>query len=297
MEVLEKSEIKVRKSNVFVEGRYKFGVNDQKILLTIISCVKMDEKEFQPYRVSWLEIKKITGGQINTAAKLYGVCEALKNKTITIKKGLLEDSFGFLSGWIISPGEYAEFRIDPSMKEMLLDLLGSGRFTLYDLECVLALKSSYSVRIYEILKSLAWKGQPVDLALDDFKWSLDIDPDGSSYDDFGNFRRFILDRAKKDLELHTDIKFEYKAVKGGRRVKFLTFHIQANPRYQKTVQGAINKKSIIKAKKGDIVIINGEECEVLDGGCYYTKKGKRACLNHGALNELLKQGKAKLKNK
>lgn len=295
MELQEKTEIKVRKSNVFVEGRYKFGVNDQKILLMIISRIKMTDTEFQPYRVTWSEIKQATNGQINTSAKLDGVCEALKNKTIKIKKGLLEDNFGFLSGWIISPGEYAEFRVDTGMKELLLDLLGSGRFTLYDLECVLSLKSSYSVRIYEILKSLAWKNQPVELSLDDFKWSLDIDPNGSSYDDFGNFRRFILERAKKDLQLHTDIKFEYEALKEGRRVKKIVFRIHDNPRHQKTVQGAINKKSATRAQKGDVVIINGEECEVLDGGCYYTKKGKKQCIPHGTLNQMLKQGKAKLK--
>lgn len=295
MELLEKTEVKVRKSNVFVEGRYKFGVNDQKILLMIVSRVKMDEKDFQPYRVSWSEIKNATNGQINTAAKLDKVCETLKNKTIKIKKGLLEDNFGFLSGWIISPGEYAEFRIDTGMKSLLLDLLGEGKFTLYDLECVLSLRSSYSVRIYEILKSLAWKAQPVGMSLDDFKWSLDIDPNGTSYDDFGNFRQFILERAKRDLQLHTDIKFEYKAVKEGRRVKFLSFHIQSNPRYQKTVQGTINKKTVTRAQKGDTVVINGEECEVMDGGCYYTKNGKKQCIPHGTLNQMLKQGKAKLK--
>lgn len=79
-----------------------------------------------------------------------------------------------MSGWKVKVGKYVEFRIDPAMKELLLDLLEKGNFTLYDLEYVLSLNSTYSIRMYEILKSVYWKRRPVEVKLDRLKWLLDV---------------------------------------------------------------------------------------------------------------------------
>lgn len=165
----------VRKSNVFVEGRYRFNLNEQKILLQIISKIKLSDKEFKSYQVPWGDIKKFTNGRINTVKKIDQVCESLKSKTIKITNNKIEDNFGFLSGWKVFVGKYVEFRIDPGMKEMLLDLLEKGNFTIYDLEYILSLNSTYSIRIYEILKSVYWKNRPVEVQLDRLKWMLDIE--------------------------------------------------------------------------------------------------------------------------
>lgn len=77
---------KVRKSNLFIEGRYRFNLNEQKVLLQIISKIKVSDKEFVPYAVQWSDIKKATNGRINTVKKIDAVCDSLKAKTIKIKQ-------------------------------------------------------------------------------------------------------------------------------------------------------------------------------------------------------------------
>jgi len=109
----------VRKSNIFIDGRYRFGLHEQKILLLVVSKIKMNQADFVPYRVTWAEIKEISKGYLSTVAKIDKACESLKNKTISIKTGDVTDNFGFLSGWKTHQGEYVEFRLDPSMKAML----------------------------------------------------------------------------------------------------------------------------------------------------------------------------------
>jgi len=201
--------LKVRKSNVFVDGRYRFNLQEQKILLQIVSKIRIDEKDFTSYFVSWDDLKKVSNGRLNTSKKIDESCGKLKNKTIKIKKGNIEENFGFLSGWRTTAGQGVHFRIDPCMKEMLLDLLKEGNFTLYNLECAMAMTSSHSIRLYELMKSNQWKKQPVIISLDAIKWSLDIEKNSPTYSDFGAFRVHILEKSQKAFKKHTDIVFDY----------------------------------------------------------------------------------------
>jgi plasmid replication initiation protein len=287
----EGHEARVRKSNVFVDGRYRFNLHEQKILLQIISKIRMDDKEFSPYFVSWEDLKKISNGYLDTAKKIDESCQKLKNKTIKIKKGESEDNFGFLSGWKTTPGLGVHFRIDQSMKEMLLDLLAGGKFTLYNLECAMALNSSHSIRLYEILKSNQWKKQPFTLTLKDLKWSIDIGESSPTYDDFSNFRVHILEKAQKAFKRHTDIVFDYVPIKEGRRVVALEITVKENRKYQTTVQGEITKEETKSLLPGSIIMMDGKEYEYTGSGMY-TDKG---VIPGGEVYKLLKQGKAKLK--
>jgi len=289
---IKKSDLKVRKSNVFVNGRYRFGLHEQKILLQIISRVSSDEKDFSQYFISWADLKTISNGFLDTSKKIDQACEKLKNKTIKIvsEKGV-EDNFGFLSGWTTRAGQGVNFRIDPGMRCMLLNLLEDGNFTLYRLECAMALSSSYTIRFYELLKSEQWKSQPVLLHLEKIKWSLDISNNDKTYTNFSNFRVHILEKAKRDFKKYTDITFTYKTIKEGKRVTALEVSINENKTYQRTVQGETVKKSLEGVKTGQIIVIGGKEYQVMDGGIQY----KDGAIPTGSLNKLIWEGKAKIK--
>lgn len=282
----EKKEV-VRKSNVFIDGRYRFGLHEQKLLLLVVSQIRTDQKEFIPYQVPWAEIKRVSKGKLNTVAKIDQACENLKNKTITVKSGRVTDNFGFLSGWKTHEGKYVEFRIDPGMKEMLLGLLESGNFTLYDLEFALSLPSPYAIRMYEILKSHVWRKQPVTIDIEDLKHSLDIEKNNKTYANFSNFRRFILDRSKKNLAEHTDISFTYKTVKEGRRVVSVVFTIKDNKKYQKTIQ-SVSERDFVRP--GDLILIGGQECLVDSSACFY----QNTSIPIGDLTIMLRKGQIQI---
>lgn len=279
----------VRKSNIFVEGRYRFGVNEQKILLAVISKIRIGDKEFAPYRITWQTLKALSKEWLDSTARIDEACQNLKNKTIKIREGRKHDNFGFLSGWEVMPGAWVEFRVDPSMRDLLLDLLESGRFTLYRLECILGLNSTYSIRLYEIMKSHQYKRGWVKVRLDDLKWSLGV-PQTGAYDNFGKFKAQILEKSQDDLESHTDVKFEYRTVKSGRKVVALELKISANDFYQKTIRAAIIKRE--HAKEGDLIVYQGKEF-LFKGGEIRDEDGKPIRVN--TINKWLKEGKAIIK--
>lgn len=286
----KKAESQVRKSNVFIDGRYRFNLQEQKILLQIISKIKMDEKEFTSYFVSWAELKSISKNYLDSVKKIDESCEKLKNKTIKIKRGNTEDNFGFLSGWTVTPGHGVHFRIDPGMKEMLLDLLEDGNFTLIGLEPLMSLSSAHSIRLFEVLKSQQWKKQPVVLSLDRIKWSLDIDAKSKTYSDFGTFRVHILEKAQKAFRDHTDIIFTWVPIKEGRKVVSLEITVKDNPKYQRTVQAAAVTEETKMLSPGDKVLIGGKEYEFTGSGIVL---GQDGAVPAGTLLQWIKQGKAK----
>lgn len=274
----------VRKSNIFVEGRYKFGVNEQRILLSILSKIKIADLDFKPYRLQWNYLKKITKNKYKNAKDINILCEKLKNKTILVKEDSKTHGYGFLSGWTIEPGRWVEFRIDPCMRKMLLDLLQEGKFTLYRLECILSLNSIYSIRIYELLKANEWKRQPVEFDLKDLKWKLGV-AEGSLVDKrFDLFRSQILEKARKDIEKHTDIKFTYRKILELRRVVSLQITINENKKYQPTLTSYVDKKEL--AKNGDTILLDGKEY-IVENDCIRMADGN---LPIGRINQLLKKG-------
>lgn len=289
--VKKEESAKVRKSNVFVNGRYRFGLYEQKFLLQVISKVGRDQKEFTEYFVSWKELQALSKNNLDSVTKIDGVCEKLKNKTIKVKKGDVEENFGFLSGWRTKVSHGVHLRIDPGMKEMLLDLLTNGNFTLYSLECAMSLNSSSAIRLYEVFKSGQWKKQPIIYTLDDLKWALDIPLDSPTYSDFGAFRVHILERAQKAFKKHTDIVFSFVPVKEGRKVIAVEVSVRENAKHQTTIQGEVAKGHASGLLPGSIIILGGKEYEYTGSGIY-TDKG---AIPAGRLIQLVREGKAVVK--
>lgn len=257
----------VKKSNTLIQGRYRFGLNEQRVMLLLISKIKTVAKSGGIYRFPWSEI---TGkaARLTTKQRINGACEKLKSKTISIRKADQgdEEYFGCISGWRFTD-EFIEFRLDSSMERELINL--AGNFTIYHLQYALSLNSTYSIRIYEILKSEQYrakdqpgaeKGAFVVIEVEALKSMLDIE-ENSLKTRFSNFKRIVLDKAQTDLEKNTDLKFTYKAVKNGKRFTHIKFFIKTNNRIQQSILPLSEIKST--------TISNGDEFERKINGITY----------------------------
>ena len=87
--------------------------------------------------------------------------------------------------------------------------------------------SYHSIRIFEILYDRSHQLQNSDIGIDleELKNCLKLK---DKYKNFADFKRRVLDQAKKDLEKGTPIKFTYSPVKEGNKVVALDFVITKN---------------------------------------------------------------------
>lgn len=94
------------------------------------------------------------------------------------------------------------------------------KYTKYRLSVMIKLKSKYALRLYEIFKS--WENIAVyNAEINYLKRQLDAE----RYENYNTFNKKVLEIAVKDINENSDIYIDYVAVKEGRAVKFVQFHI------------------------------------------------------------------------
>jgi plasmid replication initiation protein len=118
--------------------------------------------------------------------------------------------------WINQKSGMIKLRLDDDMKPYLLQL--KDRFTQYELFYTLAMKSQYSIRLYEILKSYENQNQKK-FDIEELKKMLSAE----KYKRYPDFRRYVLDISLREINAFSDVNVTYQVVKDGRRYANIVF--------------------------------------------------------------------------
>ena len=124
--------------------------------------------------------------------------------------------------------------IDRTIAPFLFEL--KEKFTKYQLYNILAMKSAFSVRIYELLKSYAYQRSKI-FDLDELKRLLEVE-NVKSYVRFPDFRRYVLDIAEREINELTDINISYETIKKGKKVIKINFSIELKSPIDRAIAGA-----------------------------------------------------------
>jgi plasmid replication initiation protein len=214
----------VVKANKLIEAKYNLSLAEQRVILAVISKIEKGDGDFMAYRFTVKEFADLLGLKTgNLYSRVREVVTGLLGKTIVIAESDGDLHVNWLSAVKYYEGQgKVDLSFDPHLKPYLLSL--QKNFTRYQLKNVIRLRSVYSVRIYELLKQYQGVGSRV-VDIEELRAILSI-PDGV-YPLYANFRQKVLDKAQKDL-LETDLAFEYKPVKTGRKITAVEFLIYAN---------------------------------------------------------------------
>jgi len=238
----------IRKSNDLVEARYKFDIWETRVFTKMLTMVQRNDKDFQEYRIYLKDIVRDFGIENNNDAydRLRAGGYKLMSKIIKViretDEGLMELATPMVVGvqnLLDTKSEGAKFidvSFHPEMRPFLLSL--KSKFTTYDVRNILKLPSSYSIRIYELLKQYEKIGRRK-FGLQELKEIIgvieEVDSNGKkaykdNYPLFGNFKQRVLLKAERDLKKSTDIYFTFDPRKTGRKVTHIIFDIFPNPK-------------------------------------------------------------------
>lgn len=247
--IIKAREYQVVKSNELVlKSRYQFSITEQKTIAYICSMIKpsvSDESGYVlDYEFNILDYAKICG--IESTGKLYDdvkrVLKGLRDKSmwLTLPNGS-ETVVGWLDRVTTDKGSgIVKIKIDDRLVPYLFDL--KSRYLSYGLKNILCIKSQYSIRIYELLKTYYEmkiaqtdkrpKGQRIsnpnpiewEIEINELKKMLMVDS-VKSYNHFGLFRQKVLEPAYKEINELTDIFFNFEPIPKGRKVIGVKFTI------------------------------------------------------------------------
>ena len=219
----------VTQSNSLIEAEYstELTARAHKTARLILSLISPDDKDLRFYTIRLDELKKYLGISPNTRwgsfyKELDGIADKLDKKPIRIPNA--EGGYiraRFLSGYEILPQTgIVTFEISSLLKPHLLEL--KKNYTSYLLTHIPKLRSSYSIRLYELLHQYRKFGRRY-FELNDLQRKV-----GSSYPKYSNFKIKVLKKAQKGLKTHTDLHFVFHEKKEGRKIVGIEFIIFGN---------------------------------------------------------------------
>lgn len=233
--------------------KYELSTLEQKVLGFIISLIKPPKNGSEPEYSIEFDIRmfsKVCGITINSGKNYENIKRALQKlaqNTFWIQEGSDE----LLFQWIVTPRIKKQsgrvvIRFSPDVLPYLYNL--QEKFTQYELYQILALKSSYSISLYELFKSYSFKKE-FTVTIDNLKHYLSID---GKYQEYKALRRKVIEPAITEINQFTDIEIEWEPNRIGRRYESITFKIHK----KKSLEG-------FQAYQRTMAVINGKPVTVV----------------------------------
>jgi plasmid replication initiation protein len=203
--------------------------------------ISKDDEDFKLYVIKAQDFKELTAPNQKLGGSAYkqliDACNELMDKRIEFDEG---EEVGFmLTRWIASAEYFAgageiEIEISQKLRPLLLQLK-QGNYLNYELGNILALKSTYVIRLYEMLKheyNKVVKYKPNTTAVVheiNIDWLRNKFKIPTSYQYSSHIKKLIFDKAVKQFKQHTDIEISYvESRKRGKKVLAVEFTIRAN---------------------------------------------------------------------
>ncbi|PUB08201.1 replication initiation protein [Paenisporosarcina sp. OV554] len=216
----------VTQSNNLIEARHlkPLTAREQKIVLTMVSMIQPTDKDFMDYRISIREFHEMLGlSGREHYTEIKEIAKELMSKSVEIPK---DDGGWILANWI-SSADYIKgegviaLSFSPKLLPYLLQL--KNAFTSYRLSNILSLKSTYSIRLYELMKKWQHLGR-WECPVESLREKLGATT--KTYSLYGNFKNRVLSFAINEINEKTDLHITFKEIKKGRKVDKIEFSIQ-----------------------------------------------------------------------
>ena len=223
----DRDKIVVKANELIQQSRFSLSVQQQKIVLYLISQIQAWDDDFKLYEFNIIDFCKMCGIDYDNGKNYANLKDAVK---IIADKSLwvtLENGRETLLRWIEKPyidknNGTIQIRLDKDMKPFLLQL--KKNFTRYELFWTLSFKSKYTIRLYELIKSVHYKENEIYIKEFDLK-ELKRMMGAEHYKTYQHFKERALLPAIAEINGYSDKNIEYDIIKRGRAISGIRFTI------------------------------------------------------------------------
>lgn len=212
--------LRIAKSNALVEAAYKLTLNEQRLLLAVIARIdsRRSMKHFT-FSITALEFAEMFDIELQTAYEaLQDASASLFERDIRTFDGRIKARFRWVERIAYIDGESrVELTFTLHVAPYLTQL--HKNFTAYGFHQVSQLKSSYSIRLFEMLIQYRQTGW-VQISLNKFRERLMLE---KSYQRFDNLKARVINPAIKELEEKSSLIIQWEPIRNGRKIEALRF--------------------------------------------------------------------------
>ncbi len=226
-------------SNVLNLTRQEFDMVEKHVFLNTLICLK-DKQGFDIENINEKEVLEVTFSSAllkeTNKSRIKGALEKITSRKIHFDKSTKgRDYFGYIVPFSFASYESIagnESRITIHLngvcKKLFLEL--ANGYTKTDLQAIVNLKSTYSIRIYELMSQHQRSGEWI-VSITDLRNYLSI---GNKYNNFSQFETKILKYSQQELIEHCNLYFEWEILaKEKRKITVLKFYIRSIEKQEK----------------------------------------------------------------
>jgi len=221
-EIEKREHMVVQKNDLIQKSRFVLSKQEHKLILYVMSKIKPKDNEFNEVTFSVSEFNKVCGIYNDGGGNYDHLKKTIQNiadKSLWLRVGEIETLFRWFTYVELHDNGMIKIRLHDALKPYLLQL--EKHFTVYSLIYPLVMRSQYSIRLYEILKSYDNLGS----------WTFDakqlqIMMGAESHKLYGDFKRRALVVAVQEINELTDLSVAMEEIKEGQKVVELCFTTQ-----------------------------------------------------------------------
>lgn len=248
----ELSNLVVKDNALIQKASYNLTAIQQKFIIYLISKVKPESEEIE---LDDIEIK------VNDFCEIAGIDV---NYFYSEFINMIDDFDTNRSFWIDEDKQIYKFRwfsdtrylkgkgtvcisFAKPLKQYLIKL--TERFTQYELYNIMALKSKYAIRLFELFKSYSYQREK-EFEIDELKLLLNA----TNYKNFNDLRKRVLEPSLKEINHFTELDIKYITKTKGRKVVSVKFIIvrkavlESYKSYMNTIEKINERNRIIKGQ-------------------------------------------------
>lgn len=227
-------ELMLKQHNAITSGRYDFSSCQLDLVFMLLSQVKEGQLTYQ---IHTTDIELITGRKWNitqfsdsTEQLLTRMFEVETDESYT--QFVLFQYFKYIKGT-----RTIEVKLSEMALPYFFDL--KNNFTHFQLKSVLGCSSKFAKRLYMLACQWRTVGKfPKPIPILEVKRMLGlVDKKGNEqFKQIGQFKEYVLDIAKKQINDHTDISFDYELYKKGRSFEFIQIFVDSSKNKPKQME-------------------------------------------------------------
>lgn len=224
-----RSQTVVKANELIQKSRFNLSLQQQKIVLYLISQITPYDEEFRTYEFSINEFCKVCGIDESSGKNYLDLKTAIKDIADQSVWVTLPNGQETLLRWIEKPyinanSGLVRIRLDEDMKPYLLQL--KQNFTQYELIWTLSFRCKYSTRLYELIKSIHYN------ELETYERTYNLAElkrilGAENYTIYNAFKTRVLDPAIKEINEFSDKTLTYFPLKTGRAIDRIKFIIES----------------------------------------------------------------------
>lgn len=214
----------IRKSHPIIEAGYKLSLAEQRIIL--LSLAKLDSRDIEQSKVTLYAKdyaenfgidERVAYTELQKASKrLYDRSIILKGENETTEFRWIESRTRYHSG----EGRVS-FEFSRRVLPYLFELDKKLGYTQYHLLSVSGFNSTYSIRLYELVKKLQGMQNQV-IEIYEIRRMLQLE---DKYPEYRELNKFVIKVALKEINDKSDLLVSVEPVKAGRKITALKFAI------------------------------------------------------------------------